>query len=107
MFSCARPPKRTIERIVIDEVAGYLVTLFAAHTRALHLLLAFLLFRLFDIWKPQPVRWLDDHVSGGLGVVVDDLGAGVYGAIVLFALDYSGIVKKLAAVLPSVGGVAW
>jgi len=85
------------QRIVIDEVAGYLVTLAPVARTPVHLALAFVLFRLFDIWKPQPVRWVDRHVGGGFGVMADDLAAGVYGAAVLFALDHFGVVARIAA----------
>lgn len=44
---------------------------------------AFALFRLFDVWKPWPIGWLDRHLKGGLGVMVDDVVAGVYAAVVL------------------------
>jgi phosphatidylglycerophosphatase A len=84
------------QRIVIDEVAGYLLTLWLVPKTWLHLGLAFVLFRVFDIWKPQPVRWVDDHVHGGWGVMADDLAAGVYAALVLFALDRLGVVAHLA-----------
>ncbi|SEI50503.1 phosphatidylglycerophosphatase A family protein [Frateuria terrea] len=43
----------------------------------------FALFRLFDVWKPWPIGWLDGHLKGGLGVMVDDVVAGVYAAVVL------------------------
>ena len=45
--------------------------------------LGFALFRLFDVWKPWPIGWLDGHLKGGLGVMVDDVVAGVYAAAVL------------------------
>ena len=45
----------------------------------------FALFRLFDVWKPWPIRWLDRHLKGGLGVMVDDVVAGLIAAIVLAA----------------------
>jgi phosphatidylglycerophosphatase A len=89
--------KEDDQRIVVDEVAGYLVTLLPVAKTPVHLGLAFVLFRLFDIWKPQPVRWVDDHVHGGWGVMADDLAAGVYAAAVLFALDRFGVVARLAA----------
>jgi phosphatidylglycerophosphatase A len=47
------------------------------------LLAGFVLFRLFDVWKPWPIRWLDRRVKGGMGVMVDDVVAGVFAAIVL------------------------
>jgi len=43
----------------------------------------FVLFRLFDVWKPWPIRWLDRRVKGGLGVMIDDVVAGVFAAVVL------------------------
>ena len=52
---------------------------------AVGMLVAFALFRLFDVWKPWPIRWLDRRVKGGLGVMVDDVLAGVFAAIVLAA----------------------
>jgi phosphatidylglycerophosphatase A len=45
----------------------------------------FALFRLFDVWKPWPIRWLDRHLEGGMGVMVDDVVAGIFAAIVLVA----------------------
>jgi phosphatidylglycerophosphatase A len=45
--------------------------------------LGFVLFRLFDVWKPWPIRYLDKHLKGGFGVMVDDIIAGVFAAIVL------------------------
>ena len=65
-------------RIVIDEVVGYLgATLFLSPTWG-HTVVAFLLFRLFDIVKPFPARYIDEHVSGGYGIVLDDVVAGLY-----------------------------
>jgi phosphatidylglycerophosphatase A len=83
------------QRIVVDEVAGYLVTLAPVARTPVHLALAFVLFRLFDIWKPQPVRWVDRQVGGGFGVMADDLAAGVYAAAALWALDHFGVVAHL------------
>jgi phosphatidylglycerophosphatase A len=94
---CAASGKEDDQRIVVDEVAGYLVTLLLVPKTGVHLALAFVLFRLFDIWKPPPVRQIDEHVHGGFGVMADDLAAGVYGALVLFALDRAGVVARLAA----------
>ncbi|MDH5527737.1 MAG: phosphatidylglycerophosphatase A [Nitrospirota bacterium] len=69
--------------IVIDEVAGILVTLAAVPPTWQHLVLGFLLFRLFDISKPPPCRWAERRFKGGIGVMADDLMAGVYAALVL------------------------
>ena len=46
----------------------------------------FALFRLFDIWKPWPIGWLDRHVGGGFGIMLDDLVAGVFAAVCLQVL---------------------
>lgn len=72
--------------IVWDEIAGYLLTMFAAPHHIWAILLGFVLFRIFDIWKPWPIGWLDSHISGGLGVMVDDLLAAVYAGIALQVL---------------------
>jgi phosphatidylglycerophosphatase A len=69
-------------QVVIDEVAGQLVTLIAAPVHFVPMLMGFLLFRAFDIAKPPPIRLLE-RLPEGTGIVVDDLGAGVYGWIVL------------------------
>jgi phosphatidylglycerophosphatase A len=75
-------------RVVIDEVAGQWLTLWGAtQYTPVSLLLAFALFRLFDIWKPFPVRQLE-ALPGGAGIVADDLGAGAYAALVLFAAGW-------------------
>ncbi len=63
--------------IVWDEFAGYFVTMTAAPA-GWWLVIGFLFFRLFDIWKPWPIGWLDKRVQGGLGIMVDDLVAGGY-----------------------------
>jgi phosphatidylglycerophosphatase A len=83
------------QRIVIDEVAGYLMTLVLVPRSGVNLVLAFLLFRLFDVTKPPPVRQLDRHIGGGLGVMVDDLAAGVYAGAILFALQHFGVSARL------------
>jgi phosphatidylglycerophosphatase A len=72
--------------IVIDEVAGMLVALsFVAHELIIYLW-AFLLFRLFDIWKPWPVSWVDKNVEGGLGILLDDLIAGLFAGGIIYAI---------------------
>ena len=69
--------------IVWDEIVGYLVTMTAAPAGWPWILAGFGLFRLFDIWKPWPIRWLDRRVRGGFGIMVDDLLAAVYAAFLL------------------------
>ena len=72
--------------IVIDELVGYLVTVIGFPLGLKPLLLGFLLFRLFDIWKPWPVKLLDNRHGGGFWVVADDVGAGLYGHVALWIL---------------------
>ncbi|MGI6639474.1 MAG: phosphatidylglycerophosphatase A [Desulfobulbus sp.] len=69
--------------VVIDEVVGQLLALTAAPAHPLVALAAFILFRFFDILKPFPIRWLDQHIHGGLGIMLDDLVAGLYALLVL------------------------
>lgn len=74
--------------IVLDEVAGQWITLAGATAYGWKSwLLGFLLFRLFDIWKPAPVRQLE-QLADGTGIMADDLMAGVYGAVVLYLAGY-------------------
>jgi phosphatidylglycerophosphatase A len=68
--------------IVIDEVAGFLLTMFLLPLTWLNLVLGFILFRLFDILKPYPIRRLE-RLRAGIGVVVDDLGAAIYAHLVV------------------------
>ncbi|HEU4618646.1 MAG TPA: phosphatidylglycerophosphatase A [Gammaproteobacteria bacterium] len=72
--------------IVYDEIVGMLATCLVLADRAALLLAAFLLFRLFDIWKPWPVRDLDHRLAGGLGIMLDDLMAAAYAAACLWGL---------------------
>ena len=76
-------------QVVIDEVAGQLLTLIGTPIAWKPLLAGFILFRVFDIVKPPPVRSLE-RLPEGTGIMVDDLGAGVYGLIVLQLLLYAG-----------------
>ena len=72
--------------LVWDEVIGMWITLAAAPAPWWWMCLGFALFRLFDIWKPWPVRLADRRVQGGLGTMLDDVIAGVYAFIVLQAI---------------------
>ena len=70
-------------KIVIDEFIGYLVSVFyVPHTYAF-LIAGFLLFRIFDILKPFPINRIDESMSGGLGIMADDLLAGIFTGILL------------------------
>lgn len=74
--------------IVIDEVAGQWLTLAAAPLVPIWYLAGFLLFRLFDIYKPWPVSWADKRVPGALGIMLDDVLAGLFAALSLIALQF-------------------
>lgn len=73
--------------VVLDEVAGQWVALIAATTRPWEWLLAFLLFRIFDILKPSPARQFD-RMHSGFGIMMDDIAAGVYALAILFLARY-------------------
>ncbi|MEM7226577.1 MAG: phosphatidylglycerophosphatase A [Pseudomonadota bacterium] len=70
--------------VVIDEVAGQWLTLIPVALDLRYYLLGFLLFRLFDIWKPWPIGWLDRNVEGAPGIMIDDIVAGAYAGTLCF-----------------------
>lgn len=80
--------------VVIDEVAGQLLTFilvaeelqYNSHSAILYLL-GFMLFRLFDITKPQPAKWADTKIRNAWGVMLDDIFAGIYSAIILYVIN--------------------
>ena len=74
--------------IVWDEVVGFLLTMFLAPVGIVWTLLGFLLFRLFDVWKPAPIGWVDEHVHGGLGIMLDDVLAAIPAWLVLQLLAW-------------------
>jgi len=69
--------------IVVDELVGYLVSVFLVPFSIPNAILAFLLFRVFDIIKPVPIRQLERRIPGGLGIMIDDILAGVYANLAL------------------------
>lgn len=69
--------------IVIDEMTGMIVTLLGIPLTPFSLVLGFLVFRAFDILKPFPIRYLDQKIPGGAGIVLDDVMAGVYGNLLI------------------------
>lgn len=71
--------------IVWDEFAGLFVTFVALPTTLPHLLLGFVFFRFFDVVKPWPIRALDHSIPGGLGIMLDDILAGIFAALALAA----------------------
>lgn len=71
--------------IVWDEIVGYLIAMAAAGVGAIEMIAGFLLFRLFDVVKPWPIRVADRHVGGGFGIMFDDALAGFYAMACLWA----------------------
>ncbi|MFT6303123.1 MAG: phosphatidylglycerophosphatase A [Granulosicoccus sp.] len=69
--------------IVWDEVVGYLITMIAVPKTLLWVVVGFILFRFFDILKPWPISWIDKHVEGGMGIMLDDVLAAVFALIVI------------------------
>lgn len=64
--------------IVIDELCGFLIGMIGHPVSFVSILAGFVFFRLFDIWKPWPLRDFQDRLGGGLAIMADDVGAGVY-----------------------------
>jgi phosphatidylglycerophosphatase A len=79
--------------VVIDEVAGQFITFIAVPVSWQSLLLGFILFRGFDIVKPPPVRMLE-KLPEGIGIVVDDVGAGIYALIVMQLALHFGVLPR-------------
>jgi phosphatidylglycerophosphatase A len=74
--------------IVWDEIAGMMIVFIAVPITWYSVLVGFILFRLFDIWKPWPISFLDKNVHGGWGIMVDDLVAGLIALLILHACLY-------------------
>jgi phosphatidylglycerophosphatase A len=79
--------KKDDQRIVIDEIVGLQITMLPVTITVLHLFFGFVLFRVFDILKPFPINNLQ-KLPGGWGVVIDDVGAGIYAGVVMMFLIY-------------------
>jgi phosphatidylglycerophosphatase A len=95
IFEEVDPPE-----VVIDEIAGFLVTMAFHRPSFAVAVTGFILFRIFDIVKPPPVRWLERRFSDGRGIVLDDVMAGVYASAALFCFEI---------ILPAMGiqGIKW
>lgn len=74
--------------IVWDEFAGFWITMIAIPVSFTTVVLGFVLFRIFDIWKPWPIDWIDRNVAGGLGIMVDDIVAGLMALGCLHLINY-------------------
>lgn len=66
------------KQVVVDEICGMAITLFALPFTPFFIIGGFALFRVFDILKPFPIRWIDNNVHGGLGIMLDDIIAGIF-----------------------------
>lgn len=77
--------------IVWDEFAGYFITMIAAPAGWQWIVLGFVLFRIFDIIKPWPIKWADKQVHGGLGIMLDDILAGFISLALLQGIASLGI----------------
>ena len=84
------------QEVVVDEVVGQMLPLLAIPIyetmytlpKIYYCIPAFLLFRLFDIWKPYPVNYVDENVGGALGIMLDDIFAGLYSIIILIVIFF-------------------
>lgn len=72
--------------IVWDEIAGFLITMWWVPFSWYAVLYGFVLFRIFDIFKPWPIKWIDQKVEGGLGIMLDDVLAGVMAGLILLII---------------------
>ena len=70
--------------VVVDEVVGQWLAVVFFPTQVIYYLLGFFLFRMFDIWKPWPVNWVDQNIKGGIGIMLDDIFASIYSIGTLF-----------------------
>jgi phosphatidylglycerophosphatase A len=83
--------------IVIDEIVGFLILLvLVGHLTGagisitkIDFILAFILFRIFDIWKPFPIDLLEEKFKGGFGIMIDDIGAAIYAYIIFMLIHYA------------------
>ena len=75
--------------IVIDEIAAFLFLLILINPNVYQLIYVFILFRLFDIWKPYPISWLEKNCSGGFGIMIDDIAAALMALIIYLITDYA------------------
>jgi phosphatidylglycerophosphatase A len=83
--------------IVIDEIVGFLLLLIlvsyltgvGVSITKIDFILAFILFRIFDIWKPFPIDLLEKKFKGGFGIMIDDIGAAIYAYIIFVLIHYA------------------
>jgi phosphatidylglycerophosphatase A len=73
--------------IVWDEIAGFFITMWFVPFSWYGTFLGFVLFRVFDIIKPWPIKWVDQKVEGGVGIMLDDVLAGLFSGLILYGLN--------------------
>jgi len=73
--------------IVWDEFVGYFITMTLVDSTWQNVLIGFVLFRIFDIVKPWPIKLLDKHVHGGFGIMIDDVLAGIFAGLILYFMQ--------------------
>jgi len=81
--TCQYFKKQDCQYIVIDEIVGLMITMIGIPITGYELVIGFLLFRFFDVVKPVPVNWVDRKLKNGLGVMLDDVVAGIYGNLIM------------------------
>ncbi len=84
--------------IVWDEFVGYFITMIAVPSGWAYIVVGFFMFRVFDVFKPWPIHILDEKVSGGFGIMIDDVLAGVYALVCIHILIYFGIFDKINSI---------
>lgn len=72
----------------LDEIIGFFVTMTGVPAQSTWIIAGFLLFRLFDIWKPWPINWIDKNIHGGFGMILDDILAGIAACALLHIIHY-------------------
>lgn len=77
--------------VVVDEVVGQWIALLPALLNPFHIVLAFILFRAFDVLKPWPVSYFDRKIPGAYGVMLDDVAAGILAALCMVGVRYAGL----------------
>ena len=78
--------------VVVDEVVGQWLTVVFFPSQFIYYIIGFFLFRVFDIWKPWPVNWVDQKMKGGVGIMMDDIFAAAYSIGVLFIIDKLNVI---------------
>ncbi len=84
--------------IVWDEIAGFFITMLMVPHNLWWALVGFVLFRFFDIVKPWPISWVDQQVDGGVGIMLDDILAGILAGLLMWLLHSYGVLLCLSSV---------